>query len=324
MEGEIQVTESTPVTSSDAPAPNQEVTQSNETTSHETSQSATAVDSKPAGFDPVDVSTATPEQIKARIDRLYANVKRGEGETRELREQNRQLMQSLEQLYQGQNQIVSHLQTTDYQEAEGRLQGDRDNAWKAGDLAGYHKANDALVEIRAQKAFDQKMAKQQPQKQTSVQQPISGERLVNTAIQRGEIDPAETNIARSWMGETDSSGNIKRSWTQEGDPRNYEAALIGKAVFESPLYSNKSMVEKLKEIDRRMGMPVQQQSGGQNVLGTGNLTRGNQRSNIKLTDVERTIAIRTKFAGSKAKSDEDHAAAYLQAKIKSQPKGASR
>lgn len=323
MEGESQVTTSEPA-QTDAASSNGRTSDFGSENTGSIPEAATTEntehDGKPQGFDRVEF---TPEQ-KSRVDRIYGNMKRYENDSKELREQNQALMKSLEQLYQGQSQIVNHLQTSDFQDAERNLQSQRDQAWKTGDLEGYHKANDQLVEIKSRKAFAENQARQQPRVQQPIQQPrMSGERMVDTAVQSGEINPVDTNIARSWMAETDAAGNIKRSWTQETDPRNYEAALVGKAVFESPAWVGKPMAEKLREIDRRMGVQPQQQSG-QNVLGSGNLTRGNSRSNIKLNDVERNIAIRTKFGGSKAKSDEDHAAAYLQAKIKSQPKGASR
>lgn len=314
MEGEAQVSESAPSATPEAVTSSPETIQE----SHSETTQESSSDGKPSGFDRVEF---TPEQ-QARIDRIYGNMKRYEGDATELKQQNQALMKSLEQLYQSQNQIVSHIQTNDYQEAEKNLQAQRENAWKNGDLDGYHKANDAMVDIRTRKALAEGQ-KNQPKPPAQQSQNVSGERLVNTAIDKGEINSVDANIAKAWMSETDTVGNLKRGWTQASDPRNYAAALEAQAVFNSPLYADKSMADKLREIDKRMGLQVPQPSG-QNVLGAGNLTRGGKNNNIKLTDVERTIAVRTKFGGSKAKSDEDHAQAYLQAKIKSQPKGASR
>lgn len=311
MEGEVTVSESSGPSEAVSTPTTETSHVSHETAPHETETSQETSGERPQGFDRVEF---TPEQ-KARVDRLYGNMKRYETDSKELREQNHALMRSLEQLYQGQTQIVSHLQTTDYQDAESRLNGERDQAWKTGDLQGYHKANDSLVEIRARKITAENMARQQPRPQqvNNVTRPTGG-----------DLSPVESNIAQSWINETDATGNLKRAWTQTHHPKNQAAAFQAQAVFADPDFSNKPMADKLKEIDKRMGMQNQTAATGQNVLGAGNLTKGNRANNIKLTDVERTIAVRTKFGGSKAKSDDDHAQAYLQAKIKSQPKGATR
>lgn len=280
-------------------------------------------DGRPSGFDRVEF---TPEQ-KARVDRIYGNMKRYENDSKELREHNQRLINTVNDLIQGQQQIVSHIHGSDYQAAEGRLQEQRETAWEKGDLKKFNDANDRLMEIKTQRILADRDAKAKPQQQQ--QQPPRGmgaERLVNTAVERGEISPVDTNIAKSWMSETDANGNMKRSWTSEGDPRNYEAALVGKAVFESPAWADKPMAEKLREIDRRMGVQVQQNSSGQNVLGAGNLTRPRQNNNIKLDPKIEDVAVRTKFAGSDPKlTAQDHINAWAKAVHKSQSKqGASR
>ncbi len=126
------------------------------------------------------------------------------------------------------------------------------------------------------------------------------------------------------MSQTDSSGNLMRPWTQQNHPNNYAAAKEADAVFNSPLFEGKSMAEKLREVDKRMGIqPVQQ--GGQNVLGAGNLTRGKPNGNIKLDPKIEDIAVKTKFAGRDPKlTPQDHINAWAKAVAKSQPKQGAR
>lgn len=324
MEGESQSTSSeatsTPdaVTSSPTSTPaegntSQDSNQSVETNGHDTG-------TPPDGFNRVDFS---PEQ-QARIDRLYGNMKRYEGDAKELREINQQLINTVQQLHQGQSQIVSHLQSSDFQEAESKLRSDRDTAWQKGDMNAYNTASDKLNDIKIQKNINQEKIKAQPVRQPV--QPQNG-RIVNPSLEQRPLSEAEANIARSWMSETDTTGNLKRSWTNANDPKNYAAALEGQAVFNSPQWADKPIADKLREIDRRMGTQTTQATGGQNVLPAGNLTRGskpNNIGNVKLdSDIEK-LAIKTKFGGPKAKTDQDHVDAWKRAVLKSNAKGAKR
>lgn len=315
MEGEAQVSESTPSTP-EAVTSSPETQQ--ESVSHETQQTENT-EAKPAGFDPVEF---TPAQLE-RFNRVYGNMKRYEGKFKEQEQANHILADQLRQVMDGQQQIVSHLQVSDFQEAEGRLAADRDAAWTKGDVNAFNAANDKLHEIKTQRLLAAQQQKNQPKPQVQQQRGVDGERIVNGALDKGSLDSAEANIARSWMAETDQSGSLKRPWTQQTDPRNYSAALEAQAVFNSPLYADKSMVDKLREVDRRMGIQTQQQ-GGQSVLPAGNLTRPSKTNNIKLSPEIEKLAIRTKFGGPKAKSDQDHIEAWKRAVTKSQSKGATR
>lgn len=294
--------------------------QHNNNASNETpvQQENTEQEGKPAGFDRVEF---TPEQ-KARVDRLYGNMKRYESDSKEQRELNQRLVNELTAIQQGQQQIVSHIQGNDYQEAESRYDAERDAAWNKGDLKAFNAANDKIHEIKTKRLLAQQQPK--PIQQQQPQRDNSGDRIVNRAIDQGEINSVDANIARSWMAETDATGNLKRPWTQGNDPRNYAAALEGQAVFNSPNWSDKPIADKLREVDRRMGLQTQQQTTGQNVLGAGNLTMGKQNNNIKLPPEIEKIAVRTKFGGPKAKSDQDHIEAWKKAVLKSQSKGAKK
>lgn len=313
MEGEAQVSESAPV--ENTPAPQNETQE----VSHESQETTENQESKPSGFDRVEF---TPEQ-KQRVDRIYGNMKRYENDSKEQRALNERLVHTLTELQQSQHQIVNHLQVSDFQEAESKLSSDRDAAWGRGDINAYNAANDKLNEIKVQKLLTDREKRSQPRQQPQIQpaKGIGADRLVNTGLERGEVTPVDANIARSWMAETDASGNLKRPWTSEADPRNYSAALEGQAVFNSPQWADKPIADKLREIDRRMG--IQNAQSGQNVLPAGNLTRPSQNNNIKLSPEIEKIAIKTKFGGPKAKSDQDHINAWKTAVLK-QSKGAKK
>lgn len=321
MEGEVQVSDSAPVETAQPvnETPIENVSQ--ETTSQEQPQH----DGKPDGFDRVEL----PPEAQKRFDRVYGNMKRYETDAKELREINQQLINTVQNLYQGQQQIVSHLQVSDFQEAEQRLSSERDAAWHKGDIKAYNSASDQLSELKIRKNLAERertaQPKQTPQQQPVQQQGMSGDRIVNRALEQNELTSVDANIARAWMSETDQTGNLKRSWTQQNDPRNYAAALEGQAVFNSPVWSDKPIADKLREIDRRMGIQQAQAAGGQNVMPGGNLTRGKPANTIKLDPKIEDVAVKTKFAGRDPKlTPQDHINAWQKAVAKSQPKQGAR
>lgn len=289
-----------------------EATETQENTAQDATPSAESTETKPEGFDKVEF---TPEQL-ARVNRIYGNMKRYENDSKEQRELNQALVRELTNIRTEQSHIVTHLQTADFKDAETKLSQRRTEAWNKGDLEGYNRANDEMVEIRLKKELAKN--RQPPVQQQPIQQQrsLDGNRVVDGARDKGDITPEEAGIAQSWMAETDQNGNPKRPWaTNPSDPRNYAAALEAQAVFNSPSFVNKSIADKLREVDRRMG--VQTQAGRTNVLPSGNLTNPAKTNNIKLDPAIEKIAIRTKFGGSKAKSDQDHVEAWKRAVAKS-------
>lgn len=318
MNGEVTQTDS-------APAETSEVSQPSQETSQEVQQTEVQ---KPDGFDPVDVKTATPEQIEARMNRLYGNMKRYETAARkvpELEQANQILADQIRSINETQSKVINHLHITDYQEAEQSLKAQRQEAWKSGNSQLYDDINDKLRDLTMKRATAEMEAKFKPQQiiQQPQMRPVNGEAVIDLAVKQGAVTSDEATVYRSWMGETDDSGTPKRPWVSENDPRNMAAASEGRAVFNNPVYSHLTFAQKLQEIDRRMGVKMATPQG-QNVLPSGNLTRSVKNNNIKLTDYEAKIAEKTKFGGPKAKSNADHHEAYRQAKIKSQQKGASR
>lgn len=313
MDGEAQVTSSEPANTSTEPAAVPETT---------VDEPAVQPNERPAGFDPVEF---TPEQ-KARVDRIYGNMKRYEGETRTLREDNQRLIAAFETLQNQQGQIINHIQSSDFKDAETRLTSERQEAWNKGDINGFNKANDALLEIKAQKIVKDTLPKVLPIEQPKNNGYMNGQRMpvtdvVQVALERGEIEPQEAQIFKSWESQADDMGMKMRPWTDPSHPLNQAAAIEGRAVFENPSFKNKTFVEKLREIDRRMGIQTATPQNN-SVLGSGNLTRGSRQPKVELSPQIERMAIRTKFGGSKAKSDADHVEAYRQAVLRSKAKGA--
>lgn len=273
---------------------------------------------KPEGFDKVEF---TPEQ-QARIDRLYGNMKRYENDARELREINSKLIETVSQVQQDNSKVVSHLQIKDFESAETSLKEAARQAYANGDLDGWFSANEKLNTIQVKKNLTEVQRPQPTQQQPQQRQAVSPEDAINMAMQKGDVSQEEANIYRAWVSETDASGNLKRPWINPNDVRNSSAAFEGRAVFANPSLQTKSFADKLKEIDRRMGMQISQ--NGNSVLPAGNLTRGANTNKVAVSDYESRVAIRTKFGGPKAKSDDDHVEAWRQAKIKSQSKGSRK
>lgn len=315
MDGEAQVTTSEPANTT-TPSVDTSVESQSEV-SHESNQPS----NKPEGFDQVEF---TPEQ-KARVDRIYGNMKRYETKAQEMERLNVDLIQRMAALETNTSQIVNHIQTSDFKDAETRLVADRQKAWNDGKIDDFNRANDQLLEIKAKKIVSESLPKPSPVEQPKNNGYMNGQRMpvtdaVQHALERGEIEPQDATIFKSWESQADDTGMKIRPWTDPNHPMNGAAAIEGRAVFENPAFKNKTFAQKLQEIDRRMG--IQNQSSQNNaVLGAGNLTRGGRVPKVELSPQIERMAIRTKFGGPKAKSEADHVEAYRQAMIRSQQKG---
>lgn len=269
---------------------------------------------KPAGFDRVEF---TPEQ-QERVNRLYGNMKGYEKNWREQQEVNARLVAQINELVNNQQQIVTHIQTADYADAEQRLAAQREEAWNKGDLKAFNAANDQLMEIKIKKTTAAQPKPQEQQQPREIQRrSIEGSQVVNGALERGDIQNTDAAFANSWMAETDASGNLLRPWVNASDPRNLKAAKITEGVLNDPDFMNRPLRDKLKEVDRLMGVQTQTQAPAQNVLGAGNLTRGRQNNNIKLDPKIEQIAVRLKVAGNDPKfTAQDHINAWAKAQQK--------
>lgn len=285
-------------------------------------------ENKPSGFEPVEF---TPEQ-QERVNRLYGNMKRYETKAQQLEQANQILLERYNELNGTTQQIVSHIQSTDYQEAESTLRTQMKAAWDRGDLDGYHFANEKLLDVKTQKALADRDSRQKPQQKQQVEpnRAISATEALEISVQKGETPPDEANILRAYFSETDEGGLLKRPWVNAQDMRNTQAARIAAVVFDPnhPVFGAKPLRDKLTEIDRQMGV-VNRAPSGQAVLGGGNLTRPVKANKVELSQTERDIALKTRFAATNPKltpqqkaalTDADHLEAYKQAKVKHQAK----
>lgn len=270
---------------------------------------------KPAGYDPVDLSTLPEEIAKPlndRIDYLYSQVKTNERALREYRSLSAEQAQAIEDLMSGVGQVVDHLENKTMIESEANIEKSMREAFEGGDLDKFFKEQKKLIEIQTKKLIP---AKENIQKNISKQ-------ATDTS---NYISPEDDRLVEAWQSETDERGQPLRPWArtenpEDPDPDFVKAYIITKRVAaQNP---GKSMNQILAEVDKQMGVKTASLNGSQNVMG-GNLKTQSKNRTIRLTPKQQEIAVRTKFGGSKAKSDAEHIEAYRKQieKIQSQ-KGA--
>lgn len=308
MDGEQEV-QSSPSTPPEAVVsqPVNEVTTESQSQPEEQSQETTSTESEQTKvtYEGKNFVDFTPEQLK-RVNTLTKKASSAEQRVTQAMEVLRQQSELINELRNGQTQIVNHLQTTNYADAEAQLKVQRKTAYDRGDLDAVDAANDRLADIKIARKTAEMQAKTQP-KQQPAQQPTFAQDPVEMAVQKGEMSRSDADAFRAWETETDQNGNLVRPWTLQHDGRNAAAGAEGRAVFSNPVYQNKPFAERLKEIDRRMG--VSNQKVQQGVMPAGNLTGNSKTSNIRLSTNQENIAVKTKFAGPN-KSNADHIEAY--------------
>lgn len=270
---------------------------------------------RPAGYEPVDVSNLPPE-VKDRIDYLYSQVKGNNRTLLDYRRIAEQQSKTIDDLVNGVGSVVNHLQERDFATTEAQIAKERDDAWERGDIKAYHAADEKLTDIKVEKKLSQKKPAQV--KQPEPEQELSDE---------GYMAPEDKVIVDSWQDERGDDGRLLRPWAFAGDPKNpaaeYKVAnAYTMAVLANPKFQNATLSEKLAEVDRLMG--TQKSPPRQNVMG-GGLTGNRKTNKITLSSKQEQIAVRTKFGGSKAKSDAEHIEAYRkQVERVQQAKGARK
>lgn len=306
MDGEQEVSTTTPTATPDAviSQPSPETSEPIQTTESQTPTETSEPKTTPNGYQGENFVEFTPEQQK-RINTMTKKMSNLERSSNEWQTVAKQQYELINELRTGQAQIVNHLQSTNYVEAESQLKSQRKDAYARGDIEAVDQINDKLTDIKLARKTAEFQAKQQPVR--PVQPNLSAPDPVETAVQQGTLSRNDAEAYNAWVNETDQNGNLVRPWTNERDPRNQSAAAYGKAVFSNPAYQNKPFAERLKEIDRNMGIANRQ--GQQNVLSTGNLTGNTKNSNVKLSLYAESVAVKTKFAGP-GKSNADHIEAY--------------
>lgn len=306
---------------------NTEITTENTTPEHagdNNSENATQSDKHVSGYDQVEF---TPEQQK-RFDRIYGQVKAQDRKIQEYRTIASDQARAIEELTKSQIQVANRVVEQDFSRAEEEVRNSAQDAYDRGDSRAFLAASEKIAEIKAQKIIAQQMRAQtqyqQPQNPQSQQRPNSAYAAAEYANNSGGLSGDELSTVSSWQEERDHNGSPVRSWAKDTDPNFQNALIEARAVFNNPRFAGKSINEKLAEVDKRMG--VTRQSPNQNVMGA-NLTTQKKPNRMSLSPEIEKLAIRTKFGGPKAKTDQDHIDAYRKQleKVKSSPqRGASK
>lgn len=288
---------------------------------------------KPAGYDPVDVKTASPEEIEARIRYLYDQVKEKkdsskkikelESNLREYRTVAKEQSQILAQIMENQNRLGSHLQKQDLDKTEKQIHQELKEAYDKGDIEAFAKANQRLAALQAEQTA-QKILQTHQQQAPVNQQRMNGfdpYQAAQMAKNSSALSDDEAMAVKAWQEERDANGNLLRPWafpSEDADlsQKHKMAWSIAKGVFGGG-NTNNTVAEKLAKIDEFMGVkkPVPQ------AVMSGNLTQGKKVSSVSMSDAQKQMAIRLRAGGLKAKSDADHIAAF-RAQLEKAAKGA--
>jgi len=273
----------------------------------------------------VDLSTL-PDDIRGPIEARLAHVsglqKKSEAKYQRQLDEYRALAKEqndrLEELTNFSTGMATHLQDKAFTENETQIQDRMQKAFEAGDTAAYSKAQTELIQLGVKR----EMAKQQSPKAEPKQARPAPQQQEAEAV---EMSPEDQVAIEAWQDERDESGNTLRPWaynrgTPENPDRQYmRARLEIEAIKLDPRFENATVQQRMQEVDKRMG--VQKRGGGQPVMGS-NLTGNGAARRITLSPELEKLAVRTKFGGSKAKTDQDHIAAYRAVLEESKKKGA--
>ena len=296
-----------------------EQAQDTEVSNQETTSQEAATDSQVADnqneqtepkpvYDHVNPAVDDPQKVQDRINYLYAKERSTSTNLKEALKVMEEQSKVIEELRSGTYAIANHLQQEKFADTEAQLKTQYRAALETGDIDAQITINDKLQEIKFQKLTAPKAPpKQQPQQEAKQQ--------YNSATEvAADLDPQEQAVTKAWQDETDDSGQRLRPWTvnstgdiNDPDPDYIKALTIAQKVFTQDAFAHMNYQQKLQEIDKRMG--VKKSTPQQNVMGA-NLTSHKKGGKVTITDKQKEIAIRTKYAGPKAKSDAEHIEAY--------------
>lgn len=306
-------------TESEAVNQNEETSEQTENDPRGTSENQPREKTKTYGTyaPPVDLSSL-PDDIRSPIESRFAHLSRlmkknetnSERQMHEWRELAKMQSDKIAELTNGFGQVVDHLENRNYAETEAQITRNMEDALQSGDTARYVKEHAKFTEIQVKK----NTPKPQPVKKEVQNQPANASQIARSALEDGELTQDEVTLVDSWQSEKDESGRLVRPWAfnpEGGPPRvgtPYHAGLIEmNSILSNPAYSDLSWDKKLAELDRRMG--VQKSTTRQTVMG-GSLTTQKKQNRITLSPELQRMAVRTKFGGSKAKTDAEHIDAY--------------
>lgn len=264
----------------------------------------------------VDLSDLPEEKrqaIEARFDHFSRLMRKNDRVLNEYRGITSEQSRRIDELSNGFGTVVGHLQERTFSDTETQLTEAMHAAHESGDTRAFIDAQNKLIELKAEKKIAEQQRKAAPAQPNRAPIPSARE-ITNGAYEDGDLTQSDMSFINSWQDETDDSGMPLRPWarSRSHDPHNpdpmYVAALAEtQAVWMHPRFANKSVEEKMAEVDRRMG--VARAAPRQSVMG-GGLTGAKKTNKITLSPKQADIAIKTKFGGPKAKSDAEHIDAY--------------
>lgn len=273
----------------------------------------------------VDLS-GLPDDIREPIEGRFAhmsqlmrkNETKYSTELNQWRELAAEQSKAIEELRGGMGAVVDHIQGKSFADREAQIRRDLRDAHASGDTEAFVRANEELADLKIKKAEADRKKAERPEKPLAKEErashPKSGDEIASDAFSSGDITEEDLHAINMWVGERDESGQTLRSWAFTRNPDNptadpvYRRALYEMAaVFdEGSSFANRSIGEKLAEIDRRMGVSRQ---ATQSVMG-GSLTSPRKTAKLTLSPEAEKLAVRTKFGGPKAKTNADHIEAY--------------
>lgn len=280
-----------------------------------TEPAAESITEKRPGYDPVDVATASPEQVQERINYLYRQVKDKDKRERDVNKILSEQARVIDELAKNQNAVVNHIQTKTLDDNEEALTAVMNHAFEKGDHKGYLEMQRKLIKL----GVDKELLKNRPQPQVQNQPPQqtngrynSASQIANDAVSEGYLSQDEARLTEAWQNERDETGNFVRPWARTSDMNNPDPAFAAalretQGVFSNPRFANLSYEEKLTEVDRRMG--VAKRVASQSVSAGGLTGRGKNTKITLSADIEKMVR-QTKWGGSKYKTDDDRLDAY--------------
>ena len=224
----------------------------------------------PSGYDQVDFATAPREQIEARFHRLYGQVKRQDQLIDQMVTDNRGLMERMQNWEVGQQQqgVASQM---------GRLQTQLQDAFDTGDSQAATAVTRQIAQLEARVTANQGQTKlaQQPQPAADTQQ-----------------EHPDVSVIRDWSGQ--------RAWSQEGHKDRTWAAFQLNELYQSPEWADRSVREKLGEVDRRYGelsgngtaAPQRAAATQAQVLDQTGSTKRRSSGKVSLSEAEKAVSVR--------------------------------
>lgn len=244
---------------------------------------------RPRGYEPIDLETASKEEIKERLDYLYGQAKGGREKEREydkqiraLAEHNRKLEDGLNELWQQNAQRTTRDELTQYEQAKTSVLAAIEDAKAYGDTKREAELFTQYARLENWKSeFDaaQRQPAQQPQRQ---QQPQPQPQYSNE----------EAIYIKQLSEEEGEDGAPLRPWLKPSDPNFNKAVELAKKITKD--LEDRGVEPALTRIMPRLEKYMNAKPAPQAapVLGNegGNLTPPNKNKTIALSNEQKSVA----------------------------------